>query len=721
MQYVDLAIRISAETGKRYRVSVTSPEGSCESELELPFKLAELAGVVQGVAQTVRGAATTRDLSPVASEAPLATTGARAFGVTLYRSLFSADVQSLLDRTLGSMRGKKDAGVRVRLVMDMQREGMAELACLPWELIARDPTELPLVMSTKTVLVRSLDVLRPGDPIPFEPPLRILAVVSNPPGTAPLQLEEERDRITKSWGRLPGVRVDFARPVVSELLNQLAAEDYHVLHYMGHGDFDRSTGHGALLLQHEDGSPHLVDADQLRVVLADESLLRLVFLNACKTATTSDRSGLDPFAGIASALIRIGVPAVVAMQFPISDRAAITFADTFYRRIADGYPVDTAVAEGRKALWGGDHAEWATPVLFMRSADGLLFDSSALPAARPAAAAAAQVAATAPPAAVVASATAATVSTPAVAAESAPAETGFNVFLAAPSERLRATHRQLTAELTAAGITVVGAVPPPFEQPQHEQAVREAVRAADLCVHLLGDRPGEPFDEAEPSRTYTLEQLRIGLESARSQLILMSEHLDPAAIEDKPYAELLRSLMERPREAGRFELVSTGRHQMRDEILAKRRRLEEAKQGAAAAGAGVNAAFVDLHASDMTRTTDLITYLAQRQIAPIMIPSTDMAPTASLSLFEENLKKVPLFLVVFGGVAREWVLSRLNAAAQVVTLNGLSTRIGVYLAPPVKNADQLRFPPFFDVIQNMSHFDAGSLDALIRKAGEGEA
>jgi len=71
-----------------------------------------------------------------------------------------------------------------------------------------------------------------------------------------------------------------------------------------------------------------------------------------------------------------GVPAVVAMQFPISDQAAIAFTDCLYPRLAQGLPLDTAVGEARKAIRIADRSslEWATPVLFMRTPDGKLFD-----------------------------------------------------------------------------------------------------------------------------------------------------------------------------------------------------------------------------------------------------------------------------------------------------------------------------------------------------------
>jgi hypothetical protein len=63
------------------------------------------------------------------------------------------------------------------------------------------------------------------------------------------------------------------------------------------------------------------------------------------------------------------------MQYPITDRAAIEFSRSFYEAIADGLPVDIALAEARKSVSVAinNTLEWGTPVLFMRSEDGVLF------------------------------------------------------------------------------------------------------------------------------------------------------------------------------------------------------------------------------------------------------------------------------------------------------------------------------------------------------------
>ena len=91
----------------------------------------------------------------------------------------------------------------------------------------------------------------------------------------------------------------------------------------------------------------------------------------------------DPFSGVATSLIEREIPAVIGMQFEITDRSAIVFASEFYAALADGYPVDSAMAEARKAIYADENdVEWATPVLFMRVQDGLLFEVPAHAPAR---------------------------------------------------------------------------------------------------------------------------------------------------------------------------------------------------------------------------------------------------------------------------------------------------------------------------------------------------
>src|SRR5262249_24853507 len=70
-----------------------------------------------------------------------------------------------------------------------------------------------------------------------------------------------------------------------------------------------------------------------------------------------------------------GVSAVAAMQYEISDPAAVAFARGFYAAVACGRGVDDAVSSGRVAILGlSDRTlEWVTPVLYLRGHDTCLF------------------------------------------------------------------------------------------------------------------------------------------------------------------------------------------------------------------------------------------------------------------------------------------------------------------------------------------------------------
>jgi hypothetical protein len=147
---------------------------------------------------------------------------------------------------------------------------------------------------------------------------------------------------------------------------------WHIFHFIGHGGFDRDADEGILALADENDALHRFRATELGRLLADHHSLRLVILNSCEGARGGSR---DIFSSSASILLRRGIPAVLAMQYPITDRSAIEFARTFYETLADGLPVDAAVSEARKAvsLAMTGSLEWGAPTLYLRASQGVIF------------------------------------------------------------------------------------------------------------------------------------------------------------------------------------------------------------------------------------------------------------------------------------------------------------------------------------------------------------
>lgn len=297
-------------------------------------------------------------------------------GEKLFSALLAGEVGRRLKESRTRLDGKT-RGLRLRLLFDSSDpEHLGPLAAHPWELLwergrflAHQPS-LPLV--------RCLDEPGKKRDLAVPPPLRVLLVAANPVGLTRLDLGREIGKIRQALRKL-NPNVEVLRPkraTLAELRREVRNGGIHVVHFMGHGGFLDEAGH--LEFENEDRSRDVVPAERFANALQDPDL-RLVVLTSCKGAELPRRHGLDPYRGVATILNRRGLPAVVAMQFSISDPGAIAFSEEFYRALAEGRPVEEAVVEGRLALERKTH-EWVTPVLYLKSREGRLVDP-ALPRA----------------------------------------------------------------------------------------------------------------------------------------------------------------------------------------------------------------------------------------------------------------------------------------------------------------------------------------------------
>jgi hypothetical protein len=292
----------------------------------------------------------------------------REFGRALFETLLGGEIRVSYEESLREAR-RQNKGVRLRLHVRPP-----ELSALPWEFIY-DPSRDYLGLSSTTLLVRYLDAPQPTERLAVTPPLRILGMVASPRGLPQLDVGREKRRVEEATQGLRAegmVELNWLEGQTwRDLQRAMRRGPWHVFHFVGHGGFDPETEEGAIALTQEAGRKHLLRATALARLLDDHFPLRLTFLNSCEGARGSDR---DAFSSTAATLVRRGMPAVVAMQYEITDEAAIEFSRDFYEAVADGLPVDAAVAEARAAVSIRSALEWGTPVLFMRSSDGRVFD-----------------------------------------------------------------------------------------------------------------------------------------------------------------------------------------------------------------------------------------------------------------------------------------------------------------------------------------------------------
>ncbi len=356
--YQNFDLLIERET-EGYRASVNSPEGEAANDFRMPFSDEELAGFLERVSQPWRS---TRAIDSPELQA------IKDFGGRLFTAVFDKPVYTCFSNSLATA-----SRLRIRLRL----KDVPELAYLPWEYLYDPLVGSFLSLSSDTPIVRYMEMPRRIQALGVKPPLRVLVMISSPADEAKLDVEAEWRKLTESVDKLTRkksvVLERLEKATLSALRQRLREQDVHIFHFIGHGKFDEEVRDGILMMEDEDGKGYPVSGQLLGMHLHEHRPLRLAVLNACEGA----RSSLtDAFGGTAQSLVQQGIPAVLAMQFKITDQAAITFASEFYGSMADYYPVDAALAQARLAIRGEDnHLEWATPALYMRSTDGRIFDS----------------------------------------------------------------------------------------------------------------------------------------------------------------------------------------------------------------------------------------------------------------------------------------------------------------------------------------------------------
>ena len=294
-------------------------------------------------------------------------------GTLLFRALFPGTIYDAFLQSLARVEQEADAGLRIRLVLDPRSPGLTEIAALPWELLYRPDTGDFIARNPQTPFVRYLEVPRLSAPVQLTSSLKVLVVSVLPDDVSPLDVESEKESLASGWRGSSDIAMEFLEnPTLPQIRQKLLTDTFHAFHFIGHGQFDPSSGEGVLLFRDSQGCSVPVRGRVLAEALKSQRCLRLVSLNACETGQLSRRSGLDPFSGVASALLMAGLPAVVAMQYPISDAAALVFSESFYTALAAGLPVDAAAAEARLTIHLAfpDTWEWVTPALFMSVPDG---------------------------------------------------------------------------------------------------------------------------------------------------------------------------------------------------------------------------------------------------------------------------------------------------------------------------------------------------------------
>jgi hypothetical protein len=302
-------------------------------------------------------------------------------GARLFDFLFQKEVFALYRDSLRAAQGKYP--LRVKLLIDAP-----EFSAIPWETLYERKTRSYLSCSRDTPFSRTVSMDDDNRSIAQELPIRILVMAAKPRDVMGVALDkidadaeqniitnalkslEDQNMIKLGWTTFGSRRDLVNRIAVQEETGEPA---WHVFHFIGHGGFDPDRGDkgmGFIVLQ-EEGGTHgkVLYAENLKDILVGPHQPQLVILNSCNGAFLGSD---DLFSSTAAALVLGGIPAVIAMQFAISDEAALAFSRSLYSYLAAGLSIQKALTLTRIDLRADEYAEWIAPVLYMRTPDGEL-------------------------------------------------------------------------------------------------------------------------------------------------------------------------------------------------------------------------------------------------------------------------------------------------------------------------------------------------------------
>jgi CHAT domain-containing protein len=144
-----------------------------------------------------------------------------------------------------------------------------------------------------------------------------------------------------------GSRVRFLPARRREILGLLEQGEFDLLHLITHGDFGGLSAADASAVQVEDGA-FLVAELSPRMAAALRRAAPLIFFNSCHTGRIG--FSLTRLGSWGAQFVHSGCGGFVGTLWPVTDRAALAFAQAFYGRMCQGLPIGQAMMAARQQV-----------------------------------------------------------------------------------------------------------------------------------------------------------------------------------------------------------------------------------------------------------------------------------------------------------------------------------------------------------------------------------
>ncbi len=233
-----------------------------------------------------------------------------------------------------------------------------ETSALPWELLHNGEDFLALLLPLARTPIQATEFSQS-----FGPVQRVLLIVPESDlDEALVETQAIHDVLTKDLAI--DVEVLLGQEATKEkIIQTLQMGAFDAIHYSGHSHHDPELASASHLVLNQGRK---LRAEELRRLI-QECGLKFIFLNSCESGSATGHSHVA-LAGLADAFVQSGVPCVIGMRWPVSDRGARELALTFYQALAKlGDPAE-ALRRARLAVgtaFDWEDPAWAAPLLYL--------------------------------------------------------------------------------------------------------------------------------------------------------------------------------------------------------------------------------------------------------------------------------------------------------------------------------------------------------------------
>lgn len=282
----------------------------------------------------------------------------------------------------------------------------------------------------------------------------------------------------------------------------------------------------------------------------------------------------------------------------------------------------------------------------------------------------------------------------------------FTIYFGDVADSLHNIRQRTITELEKQEFNLIYDIPPPYEEFEHENAVKEKLKESNLSVHLLDQFPGRNI-QGEHTLWYPQKQAELSLQSAKPQLIWVPADINIESIEEKEYKTYLQGFENGTQSAESIKYIKGSKSELTQQIIDL---VKDIESQWSQPQKGKVSVLLDTNYDDQLYALELSRGLLQNQIQPFINPQEE-DPKKNINILGDRISQVSKLIFFYGKASRDWVRERMNAALQLILTNKYPAKdFFIFMVPPHKDPTDLSLNQQFVKVNVINNSDSLQLD-----------